>query len=346
MEQKNLIMSCIFGSHLYGTSTPASDTDYKFVFIPNARDILRQRVQNSINTSRPKGEFEKNKSDDIDNEGFSLQKYLFLLAEGQTVALDMLFAPDSHILTPPHWIWTAIRKNKDKFLSKKAQSFVGYCRTQANKYGIRGSRFHAARKMVEWFDLMIAQHGHTIRLGEVAGTLENPTVYLQKYIDENQMLHTFIEEIPQKNRPLPILHLNCCNRKTPFFNNLKDSRAIYQRVFDEYGSRALLAEKNEGIDWKALSHAVRVGSEALELYTTGEIVFPLVNAPHLLDIKLGNLPYDVVAAEIEELLEKIEIEAVKSNLPEKPDTNFIDSFVEDVYLEAIEEFYELVGRGK
>ena len=248
----------------------------------------------------------------------------------------MLFAPKSNIISSIPRIWSHIRLHKDKLLSKKASSFVGYCRTQANKYGIRGSRVHAAQKILEWFDIVIADHGNTAKLWEAAG---EDGSFLQNWITINEMEHTSIVAIEQKNTPKPILHLECCNRKTPFFNNLKDSRAIYARIFDEYGSRALLAEKNEGIDWKALSHAVRVGTEALELYKTGKIVFPLVNREHLLSIKLGQLPYDVVAAEIEELLEQIEEEAVKSTLPDEPDMNFIDSLVETVYSDAVSNYY-------
>lgn len=42
-----------FGSHLYGTNTPASDLDYKSVHIPDVDDILLQRVQSSIREGWP-----------------------------------------------------------------------------------------------------------------------------------------------------------------------------------------------------------------------------------------------------------------------------------------------------
>ena len=41
--------------------------------------------------------------------------------------------------------------------------------------------------------------------------------------------------------------------------------------------------------------------EALELLKTHYITFPLPNAPHILDIKQGKLPYKAVAEEIEGL---------------------------------------------
>lgn len=49
-----------FGSHLYGTATPASDIDFKSIFVPDAHDILLQRAKGSVSNQRPKAEGEKN----------------------------------------------------------------------------------------------------------------------------------------------------------------------------------------------------------------------------------------------------------------------------------------------
>ncbi len=90
-----------FGSHLYGTATPASDLDFKGVYIPSARDILLQRVKGSVSQHREKAEKEKNLPGEIDSDTYSLQRFLGLVAEGQTVALDMLFAPSWAMLELP-----------------------------------------------------------------------------------------------------------------------------------------------------------------------------------------------------------------------------------------------------
>jgi hypothetical protein len=320
----NSLVTIRFGSHLYGCSTPASDIDFKSVFIPPARDILLQRAKASINNKRAKGDGEKNYAGEIDEESFALHRYLALLAEGQTVALDMLFSPRWAMESDPSPLWDEIVNNRNLIVTRRASSFVGYCRTQANRYGIRGSRVHAVRNIVEWFDKAVAEFGNTTRLIQAADSLPG-------FIAEKALDHTSIVYIEHHSRPDPIPHLECCNRKTPYFSSLKDSRAVFARVLDEYGHRALQAEKNEGVDWKALSHAVRVGQEALELLTTGHITFPLVNASHILDIKLGRLPYAEVANEIEQLLEEVVAEEPKSSLRETPDYAFIDDLVASAY---------------
>lgn len=317
-----------FGSHLYGTSTPTSDTDFKSIFVPHGRDIVLQRIQPVIQRKRQKEHGERNRPDDVDEEAFALHRFLRLVAEGQTIALDMLFAPDWALVEAPAPLWGEIIAHRDRLLSRRIAAFVGYCRTQANKYGIKGSRMHATRAILGWFDAAIADKGSHTRLGHVAHGL-------QHFIGANNLDHTDIVFVHHKARDIDEPHLECCNRKAPFTATLGNARAIYARLLDEYGARSLMAEKNEGIDWKALSHAVRVGHEALELLSTGRITFPLPNATHVLAVKAGLLPYQAVAEEIEQLLEQVEAAQAISSLPDEPDAAFIEHVTFRAYSQAV-----------
>jgi hypothetical protein len=129
--------------------------------------------------------------------------------------------------------------------------------------------------------------------------------------------------------------IECCNRKVSFGNTIKAAHEIFSRIYDNYGKRAKLAQSNEGIDWKALSHAVRVANEALELLSTANVTFPLPNAAHILEIKRGLLPYDDVASEIEKLLEDVERASEVSTLRDEADQSFIDALVSRVHKQAV-----------
>ena len=97
------VVEMVFGSKVYGTSTPESDTDYKGVAIPSGKYIILQQVFSSINTSTG-NDSSKNTKDDVDREIYSLHYYLKLLAEGQTGAIDMSFTPKKNIIqTSPTW---------------------------------------------------------------------------------------------------------------------------------------------------------------------------------------------------------------------------------------------------
>lgn len=324
-----IIVETRFGSVLYGTSTPDSDEDFKSVFLPDANDILLQRIPATLSNRRIKAEGEKNMAGEVDLESFALHRYLSLLAEGQTLALDILFAPRWAMLSEPDPIWSELIANRDRVVNRSAASFVGYCKSQASKYGIRGSRVHAVREIVEWFDKAIDQYGHLARLRDAVDALP-------AFIADRRLEHTFLLEIDHPGRAAgPVLHLECCDRKVPVTNTLKDCRAVFGRVFDQYGLRALQAERQENVDFKALSHAVRVGSEAIELLSTGSITFPLPNAAHILAIKRGERPYQEIGAEIENLLEQVELCQKNSTLRDTADMTFIDDLVLRAYRRVV-----------
>lgn len=310
-----------FGSALYGTSTPTSDIDYKSVYIPDARDILLQRVKGSIANKRPKLSGEKNFTGEVDEESYSLQRFLQLAAEGQTVSLDVLFAPEWAMVDEPGWEWREITENRDKLITKKSKAFIGYCYQQSAKYGVKGSRVSAAREALALLESAIAAHGTQAKLAMIERDMAK-AVLLNEHMKIQFIANPTGTELP---------HWEVCGRKMPYTIRLGAAREIAQRLVDEYGQRALQAERNEGIDWKALSHAVRVGRQAIELLNTGYVTFPLPDAAHILDIKLGRITYQEVAGEIEGLLELVESAAAASKLPDKPDLQWIDDFVARIY---------------
>lgn len=314
-----------FGSHLYGTTTPNSDVDFKSVHVPTPRDILLQKAKGSINSARRKEEKEKNLPGEVEEESYSLQRYLELAAEGQTVALDVLFAPEWSMVEPPSEEWRTVVANRRRLITKKSAAFIGYCRQQANKYGIKGSRVAAARKALELLNTLVEEHGTTPKLGVFADQVG-------QRIDGIE--HMVVTDIPLDNGQI-IRHWDVCGRKLPYTASIKNARDITQKLVDEYGARALQAESQQGVDWKALSHAVRVGTQAIELLRTGHVTFPLPNAGHVLAIKTGQIVYQEVSAEIEGLLEAVEAEAAKSTFPAHPDLDWINNFVESVYKREI-----------
>jgi predicted nucleotidyltransferase len=314
-----------FGSHLYGTATPASDLDFKSVFVPSARSILMQSAPKTISHSRPKGVGEKNYAGEIDEEQISIQKFLHLAAEGQTMALDMLFAPDYAIVGESSWEWREIIANRHRLLTRKSAAFIGYARQQANKYGIKGSRVAAARDALALLESSMKDNGATAKLQVVEQEIRD-------LAGVNDHM-SFLNDTTPHGQVITLWEV--CDRKMPFSASIKNARDIMQRVADEYGRRALMAETQQGVDWKALSHAVRVGEEAVELLSTGHVTFPLLNAEHIIDIKLGRIAYQQVAEEIEDLLERVEQAAATSRLPDRPDEEWIWRFLVHVHRQAV-----------
>lgn len=325
--KKNLV-TILFGSHLYGTSTPESDRDYKSVHLPSATEILLGTAKQVISTSTKSDGHAKNTAEDIDNESFTFQKFLKLASEGQTVAVDMLFAPEEFWIGGRDPLWWNIVAERERLLTSQSASFVGYCRTQANKYGIRGSRVAAARAARDMLAANLDKPGAD-KLGNLCTKIEKLT---------QEVEHAAIIDLPTPQGG-SVLHWEVCGRKMPFTASVKSAFEIMERVVKEYGHRALAAESNQGVDWKAVSHAVRIANQAIELLGTGHVTFPRPEAEHLLAIKTGKVPYADVAKEIDALLIEVEEAAASSELPAKPDLAWIDQQVISAYARVAVEAY-------
>lgn len=323
----NKILEVKFGSHLYGTNTENSDLDFKGIYLPTAREIVLGNYSKTITTTRPKQQFERNNKDDVDIEIFSLDRFLDLLVQGQTVALDLLFAPTSsitYITDAGSEIMYQIDTNRHEMLNKNVNAFVGYAKQQAAKYGQKGFRIHALRSIL---DLLNTWKDKAHRVGDMD---------LEHWVPSCGNDHITIEYL-KSPRGIPEPYLVVCDKKIAFHSTVKYALEHVQKRFDEYGKRALMAEKNEGIDWKALSHAVRVNSEAKELLETSKITFPRPDKDLLLAIKLGKMDYKEVAALIEKGLEDLVEASKNSKLQEKPNKEWADNFVYEVYSKIVKE---------
>ncbi len=329
MTENKTLIHMEFGSTVYGTSVPTSDKDYKGVFLPCSRDILLGTGRDAINVStKPEGQL-KNGASDIDSEMFALKKYMHLLLQGQTVALSMVFMPRLHILSSSEE-WELIVCNRSRFLHKGVSAFAGYCRQQANKYGIKGSRVAAARLAMNVFQALQDKYGAKARLRDHWKTIELALGRdLEEFPEDNHI--EFILEDMRGNAKEPTRMLSVCNRKVQENITVDQALKIYTHLFDEYGERARQAENNENVDWKACLHAVRVAAEAKELLLHHTITYPRPEAPLLLQIRKGELPYPKVAELIEQGLADLEAAQLVSTLPEEPDRAFAEELVLAAY---------------
>ena len=325
------IMKGYFGSHLYGTSTPESDVDFKEIYVPHARDILTGNVKehmskNTNNTSS------KNTKDDVDHELYSLKYFFKLAADGETVALDMLHTPPSLVVKSdlPD-VWKYIQDNRSRFYTTNMKSYLGYVRKQASKYGVKGSRLailrQALKRSNEWGQYF--DNGAVIRLSHMKNVL--PVGEFASWVEtENEKTgkQTFY---------------NLLDRKFQDTLTNKEFNAILVKLEENYGERARKAEANEGIDWKALSHACRGGLQLLEIYKTGDLVYPLQDAPFILDVKLGKHTFKTVQEFLEDIVDQVEQaskKAAKNGMQQKVDMSFWDDFLEQVYLENHNSYYK------
>lgn len=333
----NKILEIKFGSHLYGTNTENSDLDFKGIYLPTAREIVLGKIKRTVSDGRNKELFERNNKDDVDSDFFSLDRFLALLTEGQTVALDMLFVTPENIVNITEegsHIMYEIDTNREKLLTRNVNAFVGYARQQAARYGIKGSRMDALKRTA-----VCLQRCSGFGLYEKLSTYEEWLKDLVKECEELISLEkTPLVEIVLLKGPKGLIdapHLRVNGRAIPFHATVKYAKEVVGKMLDNYGQRAHKAHLAGGVDWKALSHAVRVNCEALELLTTGKITFPRPERELLLKIKTGQLPYEQVAELIEQGLADLTAAHATSNLRNEPDQEWVDGFLFKVYSEIV-----------
>lgn len=314
----NLIAKIKFGSHLYGTESETSDTDYKGVYLPAIEDCFLNRVKKSLDLGEKLSDGIKNNSSDTDYTLYSLQYFVDHLGRnGDTTFLDMIHAPDSAIVDfgANPTLWRRLRESRSKFYTKSLKSYLNYLRGQTARYGIKGSKLAEAEKILTLFNSK----------------------------DDSVKLATFWEELPSSDYSKSY-NLDTCQaedkrvfdfsgKKLMATTSVFYAKQTVQSFYDSYGAGAQLAKANKGIDWKAYSHAARAGLQLKELYETGDLIFPLKDANYLRDVKLGNYHYlnDSMGEKLEALADEVEALANSSNLPEKVDERFISDLLLSFY---------------
>jgi hypothetical protein len=323
-----LIIKMEFGSKLYGTSMPESDLDYKSIHIPNTKDILLQRAKGSHIRGSSKQMGVKNGPKDIDHESISLQFYINSLTSGQTFALDMAFAPrDMWIQTGDKlWIWQGIIENKDLLISRSSVSFMGYAKSQANKYGEKGKKITALKLAIRFLESF-----------DPLKTLKDIEPMLDRFVypgdlysgDGSDLLITYKTIKGEK-------HLDICGKMTPMHSKVHKALGLYRKVLDTYGSRSM-ASHYGGIDLKACMHALRIINEGIELFKTGNITFPRPEAEYLRSIRRGEVSNEKIEDAIEASFIELKNCHKNSMLRESPDLDFANDLICSVYGESIRE---------
>lgn len=294
----------VFGSHLYGTSSPSSDKDFKGVYLPSLNDMLLGRFPKSINENTKLDSSEKNTSEDTDKETYSLHYFLELAKKGETVALDMLHAPRTAWIMST-WQWEYLVDHRSFFYTRNLSSLVGYARKQAAKYGVKGSRLAEAKSVLEVLrnahnNLRVNDVLPLLPVGEHCGlmTAEDTTFYHMcgKKLTLNAFAHHYVPMV--------------------------------EKFVENYGARAKQAESNEGVDWKAVSHAFRAAYQVKGILKDGDFTYPLPETEFLRAVKSGSLSFkDEVAHKLDTLMDEVEALSTASTLPDAVNETLVDEML-------------------
>lgn len=275
----SLLFLTLFGSALYGTKTPGkSDVDIRGIFLPSQESLALNAASRSLHYSTGNGE-RRNTAADVDIDLWSVQHWLLkLLPAGDTGALDVLFSPSNTACTlfrDPRL--NEVFANPLKLLDAgNGRAYAEYSLGQAKKYGIKGSRIGALKAVHAWLQANCHPPAPGTRLRDILPALTAACADGR-----------FCAPITVQGED----GLNLCGKVHEGSIRVAEFIRRVEADMLRYGARAIEADQNQGIDFKALSHALRALDQMEELLRTGTIVFPLKNREELTAVKQGAFPW-------------------------------------------------------
>ena len=310
-----------YGSKLYGTDNPNSDTDYKGIFIPSRESVLLKRDiehynfnSNDTNT--------RNSKDDIDLQLFSIYKWFSLLKKGETGAIDILFSlfrEDTQVYNDRDFT-QKVMQNYKKFYNRNLHSFLGYCVGQSKLYNVRGERFNELHIFVEYFNKLAQKRGNE--------KLESMFPLIEEMFEKKRYKYIKFTIAPTSRgsgEAKDGVYIEVLGKRFLGTVSVEYFSKRITEMEEQFGNRARASAK--GVDFKALSHAVRVIDEVEELIDSDFITFPLKNRDYILSIKEGKESLEDVMDYIDQKLTIVREKLENSSLPEKSDEEFIDRFL-------------------
>ena len=340
------LVKTIYGSKLFGTALPTSDTDFKSVFVCDMRELVfgKTDTQNVV---------EGEGSEKVESEAHHISHFCRMLKQGQTLAYSMLFTPDSMVVETTD-AWAELVKNRQRLVSKNLRPFVGYARSQAQKYSLKGERLRTLDHFIEDVKMLLGKEDKPSPVIEYYGEIREAAATGQvipfktsmsipppfPLTQEGRLLTRHFDLLREHYQDaegarlwtehtanMDVRHIEICGKSFGETTPLKLWLDPLLQLRGRYGSRSQQAKEDRGIDLKAMYHAVRICSEMNEILTTGNLTYPRPEASLLLDIRNGKLTNREVGDLIDRLICTGDELFEASTLRERPDDEWLDNWM-------------------
>ena len=378
VENGLILFETIVGSQAYGTQTPTSDIDKKFVYILPQDYILGTGYVEQLNVNK-------------DYVGWEIRRFLELMGSNNPTVLELLNSPEDCIVTK-HPLFDLILEHKDDFITKICKdSFGGYARQQIKKAkGLdkkqNWEKDKVTRKDVLDFVYVIEGEksipwkvwnefrGYDEKFCGVVNVPNARDVYVVYYDTISHL--SFSESITEDLRNRKELGLamglgykglvktgegansaesnqlrlsSIPKGETPICNIIynKDGYTMHCKDYKEY--QEWLENRNEAryvetqehgqkIDGKNMMHCMRLIRMAQEIGAGKGIQVRRPDREYLLSIRRGEVDLETLIKEADTAIEEMDRIFDESNLPNKVNSNLVN----DLLIKIRKEFYWLL----
>ena len=307
------------GSYSYGTNNEGSDIDFRGVTLQMPSDLLGMT------------EFDQYEDDKTDTVIYGFNKLVKLLLECNPNTSEMLGLDEDQYLIKSE-LGQELIDNTHLFLSKRAiKSFGGYADAQLRRLQNAIARDtlpqsdrekHILKSVMNALDDMNRRHyGKNGDIRLYIDKAENPELDTEIFVDANY------EHFPLRD-----------------YTDLWGAMRSVVRDYDKIGKRN--KKKDDNHLNKHAMHLIRLFMMAIDILEKGEIITHRVNdLPTLLAIRRGDYMKEdgTFSEEFYELLEEYERRldeaAAKTKLPDNPDMEKVEKFVERINRIAVNEVF-------
>jgi hypothetical protein len=305
-KDKDIICMSIHGSWLYGLEREGSDIDVKAIYAPTENELLLGEGVKTWNKS--------NTELDVEIEIKSLPSFLRSARSCDTNCIDLLYTPKKLTMIATD-MWESVRSHRENLLAKNMKGIIGYIKVHSSKYGNKITRFAEMNQVL-------------VELDSINRTTKLKDSTLPEWI--NRQGFKYIKNVMVKTDHEKH-YIDVCGKK---YILTWESRLLSDALETEikrFGDRTKKGNES-GMDFKSLSHAIRVLCQLEELLTTGGLKFPLHDSDFILRVKTGQVTdkqfiMDSITEQYDKCMKLIEA----SDFPEEVDISPM--------LEALHKYY-------
>lgn len=303
---RSIIFETLYGSKLYGTALPDSDTDIRGVYLPGLYDFLLQG-DGGVTPLEPEGDFPETD----DNQYFPASLFVAHLLGMKVTAVEIFFAAKQarQSGTVMHPAMDLILDHESVLIHADPNGFIGHARQKAARHiagdDPRNTTLDANKHVLARMDDALAADPDSAgkKLRDIRGLVEDIAT------------HDAISRTTSKDG-LPTLMINA--RQMLETERLGTAIEIVRARVERFRRKADTV--NEPRKFKDLATALRMTETIRDLMLHGDIRFPLRNADHHVRIRRGEIAQQRIVAEIDAAQTEVEtlITTGSQVLPEKP----------------------------
>lgn len=337
-----IVFDCLSGSQAYGLATPESDVDVKGVFVLPEEDYFGLNYVEQIS----------NETNDV--VYYELKRFVELLSKSNPNILELLYTPDDSVRK----IQPVFQKFRSmNLLSKQCkESFGGYAMTQVRKAkGLNKKILNPVDKERKGIlDFCFVAHGQGSipvvdfleinkmdqsecglsripHMHEMYGLYYGQTSF-KGIIRKENANEVSLSSIPKGIEPLAVMSFNM----SAYSKYCKDYKEYWEWVEKRNDTRYQnTLDHAKNYDAKNMMHTIRLLTMCEEIGLEGKLNVRREDRDYLLRIKKGEFQYDELVAIAETKIASINDAYEKSDLPDQPDANELNSAL----IEIRREFY-------